>query len=78
MMGRQDRDQASLFYELRLAERISESHLLCRLNGFAIRTGSRRSCSYLCARHVFNAVIPSDWLKLATRRARARFRSGAL
>jgi len=35
MMGPQDRDQESLFYEFRLAERISESHLLCRLNRFA-------------------------------------------
>src|SRR5437016_8633875 len=35
MMGRQDVDQASLFYEFRLADRIPKDHLLRRINVFA-------------------------------------------
>jgi len=34
MMGRQTGDQASLFYEFRLADRIPKDHLLRRINGF--------------------------------------------
>src|ERR1700680_4023548 len=34
MMGRQDVDQASLFYEFRLADRIPKDHLLRRINVF--------------------------------------------
>ena len=32
MMGRQTGDQASLFYEFRLADRIPKDHLLRRIN----------------------------------------------
>src|SRR5258708_28427926 len=34
MMGRQTGDQASLFYEFRLEDRISKDHLLRRINVF--------------------------------------------
>ena len=34
MMGRQSADQASLFYEFRLEDRIPKNHLLRRINGF--------------------------------------------
>src|SRR6185312_3780616 len=34
MMGRQSGDQASLFYEFRLEDRIPKDHLLRRINGF--------------------------------------------
>ena len=34
MMGRQTVDQASLFYEFRLEDRIPKNHLLRRINGF--------------------------------------------
>ena len=34
MMGRQRRDQGSLFYEIRLEDRIPKNHLLCRMNVF--------------------------------------------
>jgi hypothetical protein len=34
MMGRQDRDQASLFYEFRLDDMIPKGHLLRRINVF--------------------------------------------
>jgi transposase len=34
MMGRQGGDQASLFYEFRLEDRIPKDHLLRRINGF--------------------------------------------
>jgi transposase len=34
MMGRQTSDQASLFYEFRLDERVHKNHLLRRINAF--------------------------------------------
>jgi hypothetical protein len=34
MMGRQSGDQASLFYEFRLEDRIPKDHLLRRINVF--------------------------------------------
>lgn len=34
MMGRQGGDQASLFYEFRLEDRIPKDHLLRRINSF--------------------------------------------
>ena len=34
MMGRQGGDQASLFYEFRLEDRIPKDHLLRRINVF--------------------------------------------
>jgi hypothetical protein len=34
MMGRQTSDQASLFYEFRLDERVPKNHLLRRINAF--------------------------------------------
>ena len=34
MMGRQSGDQASLFYEFRLDDRIPKNHLLRRINVF--------------------------------------------
>ncbi len=34
MMGRQSGDQASLFYEFRLDERVPKNHLLRRINVF--------------------------------------------
>jgi hypothetical protein len=34
MMGRRCGDQASLFYEFRIDERVPQNHLLRRINGF--------------------------------------------
>ena len=34
MMGRRRRDQAKLFYEFRLDDRIPQNHLLRRIDGF--------------------------------------------
>ena len=34
MMGRQDRDQGNLFYDLRLDDLVPKDHLLRRLNVF--------------------------------------------
>jgi hypothetical protein len=51
MMGRQNGDQASLFYKFRLDERIPKDHLLRRIDVFMtpvlddMRTGSRRRAS---------------------------------
>jgi hypothetical protein len=39
MMGRQTGDQASLFYEFRLADRIPKDHLLQHIKGAGIDTG---------------------------------------
>ena len=36
MMGRQIGDQASLFYEFRLQDRIPKDHLLRRINVFVV------------------------------------------
>lgn len=43
MMGRQSGDQASLFYEFRLDDRIPKDHLLRRIDGFAGSTSTTRS-----------------------------------
>ena len=37
MMGRQSGDQASLFYQFRLDDRIPKDHLLRRINVFVTR-----------------------------------------
>jgi len=39
MMGRQDRNQRQLFYELSLDEMIPKDHLLRRINVFATAVG---------------------------------------
>src|SRR5262245_59384429 len=45
MMGRQRRDQGSLFYEFRLEDRIPENHLLRRMNVFVTAEVARAVCS---------------------------------
>jgi hypothetical protein len=61
MMGRRNVDQASLFYEFRLEERIPKNHLLRRINIFVtgVLPMCTRSCSPITARSADPRSIPS-------------------
>ena len=43
MLGRQSGDQASLFYEFRLDDRVPKNHLLGGINVFVTAAGPRTS-----------------------------------
>lgn len=57
MMGQQTGDQANLFYEFRLEDRIRKDHLLRRINVFAAPVlDSMRGAA--------EAVLQRDWTTL--------------
>ena len=61
MMGRQNADQASLFYEFRLEDRIPKGHLLRRINVFvaAVPVDVHEQLQPIIVRSVDHLLIPN-------------------